>query len=88
VRPVSYPVTVFYDASSVAFTSKVDALKGLAHEGRLRFVDCSAADFDETVLAGMGITRADLMARIHARDAHGRWYTGLAAMEAAHRALY
>ena len=88
VRPIWYPITVFYDGSSAACASEVEALKKVEHDGRLQFVDCSAADFDETVLAGIGLTRNDLLARIHARDAHGRWHTGLGAMEAAYRALY
>jgi len=42
----------------------------------LVFVDCSAPDFDEGVLAGIAIRRADMLACVHARDgarplAHG-----------------
>ena len=81
-----YPLTVFYDASSPACTSEMRALAHGDHE-RLELVDCSAPDFDETVLAGVGITRADLMAQVHARDAHGRWLVASDAMEAAHRAV-
>lgn len=83
---IRYPLTVFYDASCPMCAGEMQALKNLDHE-RLALVDCSALDFDETVLAGVGITRADLMARIHARDAHGRWLVALDALEAAYRAV-
>jgi predicted DCC family thiol-disulfide oxidoreductase YuxK len=83
---IRYPLTVFYDASCPMCAAEMHALKKLDHE-RLELVDCSAAEFDETVLAGVGITRADLMARIHARDAHGRWLIALDAIEAAYRAV-
>lgn len=83
---IRYPLTVFYDASCPMCAAEMEALKNLDRE-RLELVDCSAPDFDETVLAGVGITRVDLMARIHARDAHGRWLVGLDALEAAYRAV-
>jgi predicted DCC family thiol-disulfide oxidoreductase YuxK len=83
-----YPLTVFYNGSSAACASEVGPLKRLEHGGRLVFVDCSAPDFDEGVLAGIAIRRADLLARVHARDAHGRWHTGIGALEAAYRAPY
>lgn len=83
---IRYPLTVFYDASCPMCAGEMQALKSLDRE-RLALVDCSALDFDETVLAGVGITRADLMTRIHARDAHGRWLVALDAIEAAYRAV-
>ena len=49
-------------------------------------MDCSAPDFVECVLAGVGITRADLLDRIHARDAHGGWLVGVDVLEAAYAA--
>ena len=83
---IRYPLTVFYDASCPMCAAEMEALQDRDRE-RLELVDCSAPDFDETVLAGVGITRADLMARIHARDAHGRWLVALDAIEAAYRAV-
>ena len=85
--PIRYPLTVFYDASCPLCAGEMQLLKNRDHEARLELVDCSAADFDETVLAGVGIARADLMTRIHARDAHGRWLLALDALEAAYRAV-
>jgi predicted DCC family thiol-disulfide oxidoreductase YuxK len=86
VAPVRYPLTVFYDASCPLCATEMHALRELDPEGRIELVDCSASDFDESVLAGMPITRADLMQRIHARDARGRWRVGLDAFEAVYRA--
>jgi predicted DCC family thiol-disulfide oxidoreductase YuxK len=85
VRAIRYPLTVFYDASCPMCASEMQALKEHDREARLELVDCSARDFDDTVLAGTSITRADLMARLHARDAHGRWLVALDAIEAAYR---
>jgi len=84
---IRYPLTVFYDASCPMCANEMHALKRLDREARLELLDCSAPDFDESVLSGVGITRPDLMARIHARDAHGRWLVALDAIEAAYRAV-
>lgn len=81
-----YPLTVFYNGSSARSEGEVAPLRRLAHGGRLLFVDCSAPDFDEEVLAGVAIRRADLLEWIYARDAHGRWHIGIGAIEAAYRA--
>jgi len=86
VKTIRYPLTVFYDASCPMCASEMLALKERDRESRLVLVDCSAAEFDAEVLAGTGITRSDLMTRMHARDAHGRWLAALDAIEAAYRA--
>jgi predicted DCC family thiol-disulfide oxidoreductase YuxK len=84
-RPILYPLTVFYDASCPMCASEMHALKARDALGRLELVDCSAADFDETVLAGTCIRREELMALIHARDAHGRWFVGVDVFAIAYR---
>jgi len=84
--PLRYPVTIFYDASCAMCASEMHALRHRAAPGVLEFVDCSASDFDETVLAGTTIARRDLMSLIHARDAHGRWLVGLDVFELAYGA--
>jgi predicted DCC family thiol-disulfide oxidoreductase YuxK len=85
-RPLLYPFTIFYDASCPMCASEMHALKARDREGKLALVDCSADDFDETVLAGLPIRRADLMTLIHGRDAHGRWLVGLDVFEVAYAA--
>jgi predicted DCC family thiol-disulfide oxidoreductase YuxK len=66
--------------------SEMHAIKALDAQGRIELVDCSAAAFDEAVLAGGGFCRADAMRLIHARDADGRWLIGVDVFEAAYRA--
>jgi len=86
VKALRYPLTVFYDASCPMCAEEMLALKERDRGARLELVDCSAPDFDQDVLAGTDITRTDLMNRMHARDAHGRWLVALDAIEAAYRA--
>jgi len=78
---VRYPLTVFYDASCGMCASEMEALKARDFIGMLQLADCSAPDFDDTVLAGTRIRREDLMTLIHARDAHGRWLVGIDVFE-------
>jgi predicted DCC family thiol-disulfide oxidoreductase YuxK len=82
-----YPLTVFYDASCPLCAAEMRALREKDTAGRIELVDCSAPEFDDTVLAGAPITRQDLMERIHARDAHGRWLRGVDVFEAVYRAV-
>ena len=83
---VHYPLTVFYDASCPMCASEIQALKSRDAHDRLRLVDCSAAQFDDSVLAGLSIARGDLMTLLHVRDARGRWFIGVEAFEQAYRA--
>ena len=84
---VRYPLTIFYDASCPLCVAQMGRLERRDVQGRLVLVDCSAADFDETVLAGLPIRRRDLMTAIHARDAHGRWFSGIEVFELANAAV-
>jgi predicted DCC family thiol-disulfide oxidoreductase YuxK len=81
-----FPLTIFYDASCPVCATEMRALKRRDADGRLILVDCSTADFDESVLAGTAIRRSDLMTLIHARDAHGRWFVGVEVFPMAYRA--
>ena len=87
MRPLRYPLTVFYDASCRLCASEMHALKARDCAGRLELVDCSAASFDDTGLRAMGVTREKLMSRIHAHDAYGRWLVGPECFEAVYRAV-
>ena len=86
MRPLRDPVTIFYDGSCAMCAGEMHALKARDRANRLELVDCSAADFDETVLAGTVIRREDLMTLVHARDAHGRWLIGIEVFEFAYAA--
>lgn len=64
---ISYPLVVFYDASSRECVMKIAPLLQRDTAGRLQFVECPTPG-------------------IHARDASGRRWTGIVALEAAYRA--
>jgi len=83
---LAYPLTVYYDASCPLCRSEMETLKARDTDDVLRLVDCSAPTFDEAAGAADGITRAMMMARIHARDAGGRWLRGVDVFAAAYRA--
>lgn len=87
VPAVRFPLTIFYDASCPMCAGEMHALKRRDAHGRLELVDCSAPDFDESVLAGLPIRREDLMNLIHARDAHGTWFSGIEVFEHAYGAV-
>jgi predicted DCC family thiol-disulfide oxidoreductase YuxK len=85
-RLISYPLTVYYDASCPLCRAEMHALRDRDREGRLQLVDCSARDFDDTGLLAYGVTRDKLMEVIHAQDAYGRWLVGIDCYEAMYRA--
>jgi predicted DCC family thiol-disulfide oxidoreductase YuxK len=76
------PLTVYYDKSCPLCSTEMDALCELDWRGRLKLVDCSAEGFDDSTVAKEGVTREDMMTRLHARDPEGRWLKGLDAFEA------
>jgi predicted DCC family thiol-disulfide oxidoreductase YuxK len=76
-KPV-LPLTVYYDRSCPLCATEMHALRDLDPKG-FRLVDCSAPDFADAM-------RDDMMARMHARGADGRWLTGLDAFEAIYAA--
>jgi predicted DCC family thiol-disulfide oxidoreductase YuxK len=52
-------------------------LKAHDRQGLIVLADCSAATFDERPCAREGVTREQMLERIHARDAAGRWFRGV-----------
>ena len=80
------PLTVYYDKSCPLCATEMHTLEGLDWRGRLEFVDCSPQDFEDRRAAGEGVTRADMMRRMHVRDPEGRWLVGMDAFEAVYAA--
>jgi predicted DCC family thiol-disulfide oxidoreductase YuxK len=82
----AYPLTVYYDASCPLCRSEMETLKARDAGDVLRLVDCSASAFDDAACAAEGVTRPMMMARIHARDADGRWLRGVDVFALVYRA--
>jgi len=85
-KRMTFPLTVYYDASCPLCASEMHALKARDIEGLLVLADCSAPAFDEEPGLREGVTRKMMLERIHARDAAGRWSSGLDVFEAVYRA--
>jgi predicted DCC family thiol-disulfide oxidoreductase YuxK len=81
------PLTVYFDASCRLCRSEMLSIK--AHDTRdyLRLVDCSAPGFDDAPFRADGITRADMMERLHVRDNQGAWIKGVPAFELIYRTV-
>jgi len=84
--PPAFPLAVFYDASCPLCRAEMEAIKARDTGNALQLVDCSAPDFDAVECAAEGITPAMMMARIHARDAAGRWLRGVEVFAVVYRA--
>lgn len=80
-RAPVYPVTLYYDGSCRLCSGEIRNLENRDTSGRLAFVDCSAEGF-----TGGPAPRAALMEAIHAVDAAGRVYTGVATFRVAYAA--
>jgi len=76
------PLTVYYDKSCPLCATEMESLQKLDWRGRLRLEDCSAAAFDDSAARAEGVTREDMMTRMHVRDPEGRWLKGPDAFEA------
>ena len=70
------PLTVYYDKSCPMCATEMHVIQDLDWRGRLKLVDCSAPDFDDSAAAKEGVTREAMMTKLHARDPEGRWLIG------------
>lgn len=78
----AWPVTLYYDGSCRLCSAEIHNLMARDTAGRLRFVDCSPADF-----ASGPAPRAALMQAIHAVDAQGHVYVGVDTFRVAYEAV-
>lgn len=78
--PRAARLEVFFDGDCPLCAREVAWLSARDRAGRLRFTDIAAPDFDP---AAIGLDRAALMGRLHARTADGAWRTGMDALRAA-----
>jgi predicted DCC family thiol-disulfide oxidoreductase YuxK len=86
IQAVTYPLTIFYDASCPLCRKEMHALKEYDAQDRLRLVDCSADTFLDTSAQQANISTADMLRLIHARDDSGRWIIGVDVFVLAYRA--
>jgi predicted DCC family thiol-disulfide oxidoreductase YuxK len=81
---ISYPLTIYYDASCPICATEMHAIKETDFENKLILVDCSNEHFNEPAFCPT--TKAVMMERIHAVDAAGQWIKGVDVFEVAYRA--
>lgn len=79
-----YPLTIYFDGSCQLCSAEIENLRLRDLQGRLRFVDCSPADFASPV---PGADRAALMNVIHGVGAEGQVLRAVDLFEAAYRAV-
>ena len=84
---ISYPLTIYFDASCPLCAAEMAAIARADVAGKLRLVDCSATGFVDADCAAAGIEVSALMWRLHARDAAGQWRVGVPAFAAAYDAI-
>jgi len=83
----AWPVTLYYDGACRLCVSEMTTLQRCDRHQRLRFVDCAVPGFADADCDAAGIGLDALMARLHARDAHGRWSVGVPALAIAYGAV-
>ena len=81
---ITYPLTIFYDASCPLCAAEMHTIKETDFENKLILVDCSNANFSEPSFCPAN--KAAMMERIHAQDALGQWIKGVEVFEAAYAA--
>ncbi len=79
-----YPLTLYYDGSCRLCSAEIRNLALRNTQGRLRFVDCSPADFNSPI---PGTGRADLMQQMHGLGAQGQVLRAVDVFMAAYRAV-
>lgn len=82
-RRMASEFTLLYDSECPFCKREVDWLRRRDREGRLGAIDIAAADFDP---GRFGLTREQVVARLHGVRADGEVVEGMAAIRAAWRA--
>lgn len=82
MKPVIYPITIFYDASCPLCHREITLLKKYDALEQIKLVDCSPTNFS----GEDGLSRDAMMKLIHARDAAGQWIVGAPVFAAAYQA--
>lgn len=84
---ISYPLTIYYDASCTLCNSEMQSIKANDVNDILELRDCSSPEFDDSAFRPAGITRDSMMNCLHAQDSQGRWFKGVTAFEIIYRSV-
>jgi predicted DCC family thiol-disulfide oxidoreductase YuxK len=82
----AWPLRIYVDDACPLCHAEMAGLAARDQDRCLRMVDCSAAGFRDADSEAAGYDRAQLLHRIHARDADGRWLVGVPVFAAAYEA--
>ncbi len=83
---VAWPLRLYADMACALCRAEMCGLVARDEGARLQVVDCSALGFRDAELEAAGISRTQLLQRLHARDAQGRWLVGVPVFAAAYEA--
>jgi predicted DCC family thiol-disulfide oxidoreductase YuxK len=82
MRPIAYPITIYYDASCPICEREIRLLKEFDRENKIELVDCSPLSY-----AGEAeFSRESMMRLIHAKTDDGQWLIGAPVFAAAYAA--
>jgi predicted DCC family thiol-disulfide oxidoreductase YuxK len=84
---LSYPLTIYYDASCPVCAAEMTAIKGCDADQRLELIDCSTTTFVDAEAESAGVSREAMMRIIHAHDARGTWLRGVDVFVAAYESV-
>lgn len=84
LAPAIYPLTLYYESACPLCNAEMTNLMLRNTEGRLRFADVSAPEFNDIPA---GTTMQDLLDLIHARTADGRVIKGVEVFRLAYEAV-
>lgn len=83
---VSYPLRIYADVACPLCRTEMAGLCARDPGARLQVLDCSVEAFRDADSEAAGFSREQLLQRIHARDADGRWLVGVPVFAAAYEA--
>jgi predicted DCC family thiol-disulfide oxidoreductase YuxK len=73
-------LTAYVDGQCSLCAAEMKAIQALDAHCEITWIDCAAADFDDTAPRAQGITQAQLLSALHVRDILGDWHTGVDAI--------
>ncbi len=81
---ITYPLTIFYDASCPVCREEIALLQRYDENANLVLEDCSPPNYAPPSGAPAGVSREAMMTLIHGKDATGQWLIGAPVFAAAY----